>query len=141
MTAILNDLSPVATLAASEANLCAAWSDIGCPLPGELYHGPDMFRFRSGLPSPFWNAVYRPRFSPETADEQIDTPLKYFGEHGQAMFWWLTSSFRPTDLGARLEARGLSRELTLLDMAADLAKIPESSPLPAVCKIVEVVGE
>ena len=70
MTAVLTDMSAVATLAASESNLCAAWSDIGCALPGELYNGSDMFRILSGLPSPFWNAVYRPRFSPETVDEQ-----------------------------------------------------------------------
>src|SRR5207248_233597 len=101
------------------ASMCASWADVGCPLPGELYDGPDMQRIVSGLPAPLFNAIYRARFAPETVDEQIEAAIAPFKARGLAALWWLTASSQPADLGARLEAHGLTYLGTTPDMVAD----------------------
>jgi GNAT superfamily N-acetyltransferase len=137
MSTIIEDFSPTASIAASEANMCASWADVGCPLPGELYDGPDMQRIVSGLPSPLFNAVYRARLAPDTVDEQIEAAIAPFKARGLDAFWWLTASSQPADLGARLEAHGLTFRGTTPDMVANLREIPPTA-MPAGVVIEEV---
>src|SRR5207244_2572180 len=127
---ILDTTSPAAVLAASEANLCDAWALFGCPLPDGFYDGPDLQRVISGLPSAFWNSVYRARFARDTVDAQIEAALAPYRQRNLDMFWWLTSSSQPAELGERLEAHGLNRVGALVDMAADLRSVPDAVPMP-----------
>jgi GNAT superfamily N-acetyltransferase len=133
---ITNPADAVALLA-SEANLCTAFQDLVPTLPGETYDGPEMFRILSGLPFALWNPVFRPRLTPETADQQIEEVLRGFESHGVPMNWWLTRSSQPTDLARRLERRGLAATMSLREMSADLNAIPDSVPVPTGCRITE----
>lgn len=138
MSAIIEETSPTVVLPASEANLCDAWAVFGCSLPDGFHDGADMQRIISGLPSAFWNSVYRARFAPNTVDEQIEATLAPYKERNLDMFWWLTSSSQPANLGERLEAHGLTRVGALVDMAADLRNLPGTVPTPSALVIEEV---
>jgi ribosomal protein S18 acetylase RimI-like enzyme len=134
---MITDPADAAALLASEANLCAAFQDLVPALPGETYDGSDMFRLMSGLPFALWNPVFRPRLTPETADQQIEEVLRGFESRGVPMNWWLTHSSQPADLARRLERRGLGATMPLREMSVDLNRIPDSVPIPPGARIVE----
>jgi hypothetical protein len=60
-----------------------------------------------GLSFPPAGGAYRLRFALETADERIDAARSWFRDRGREQFvWWIGPSATPSDLEARLLARG-----------------------------------
>jgi len=72
----------------------------------------------------------RSRLSDQDADRIIDAIVADFQVRGWLMGWWVMPPSRPADLAARLAARGFAPWMGDLGMAADLAVVPETVPLP-----------
>lgn len=64
----------------------------------------------TGLPHPLFNGVFRAQLTAETAGQSIEAAVAHFQARKLPMFWWTGPLTQPTDLGARLEARGLTLE-------------------------------
>lgn len=132
MPTILNNLSdPSAVIHAVEANMFTFWTNYG-RVPGrEYYEDAALLRFRTGLPFPLLNGVFRAQFAPDEVETGITRTLQHFAAHHQPMFWWTGPATRPADLGTALQAHGLSHGSEVPGMAVDLSALPDSVPTPA----------
>lgn len=137
MTEILRDLSAPALVEAIEGNAADFFAYLGRSPRVELYDGPDMVRFVSGVPFPLCNDVLRARFAPDEADAKIGEALSHFQARQVPMLWWTGPSSCPDDLGERLIARGLVPGGSPPGMGADLLSLPDI-PAPAGLTIEEV---
>lgn len=84
----------------------------------------------TGIAEPFYNAVVRTRLAPDEADAVIAGMLQRFRRRGLPALWWVLPSSRPDDLGARLEAHGMSYRGEGPGMAMDLTALPAAEPPP-----------
>ena len=130
MAIILKDLSADALVAAIENNLHATWNLVGGTPHANIENDNAVMRLRSGVPSPLCNGVFRARFEAESADAEIDAALSPFRSRKMPMIWWTGPSSRPSDLGQRLENRGLVHAGESPGMAADLELIDDKPPVP-----------
>ena len=64
------------------------------------YDGPDLLWTMTDVPHPLFNSVLRARL--DSAEAAIDAAIA----RGMPVLWWVGPSSTPTDLGARLIARG-----------------------------------
>ncbi len=100
-------------------------------LPGsavEWHSEPGLSWFASGLPADFLNEVFELDLADDAAEAAIDRLLAYYHSIGVPSFWLIWPGVQPSDLGARLERRGLSfgsEQLMVLDLA-DLHAPPPS---------------
>src|SRR5579863_7037 len=139
MDEILRDTSPQAIIAAIEANLSEEMAAFGRYYPGaELHEDAEIEWFISGLPSTLFNCVLRTRFDEETANEKIDQIIALFTARNVPISWGVGETERPTDLAARLEARGFVLVQKETGMAADLLTLYEGGTIPGNFTIVEV---
>jgi ribosomal protein S18 acetylase RimI-like enzyme len=137
MSPILTDLSPPAVTAAMEANLCALGRVLGQAPRAVLHDAPELMCYQTGIPHATLNGVLRADLRIEDADRVIEETLVRFQARGVPMRWVTGPSSQPSDLGCRLQARGLIQEdrpgvgAEDLGMAADLRTLNESWPAPA----------
>jgi GNAT superfamily N-acetyltransferase len=119
------DPTPAPLAAAVEANMVAFMATLA-PLPQvEFHEDTDSVRFISGIPHPLLNAVMRARFAPDEADTRIDATLRHFTSRGLPLCWYAGPTSQPADLGARLEAHGLTHAEDMPGMAVDLLALSE----------------
>lgn len=131
MTDIVTDVSEQSLAAAVEANLFGTWSAMRTAPQVEVYDGPDMIRYISGVPFPIMNGVLRAQFEAARADEQIEEALTHFRSRNLPMTWFTGPTTEPDDLGARLEAHALvHEEPEAPGMAVDLLTLNETVPVP-----------
>jgi ribosomal protein S18 acetylase RimI-like enzyme len=115
---------------AVEANL-AAWLANFARLPGgELREEADAVWFVTGRASWLLNGVIRARFAPGGAAARTGALLDALRRRGAPFAWWTGPGTRPFDLGERLVAHGLRRELAAPGMVADLRALPAPAPPP-----------
>lgn len=107
MGEILTDFSPQAMITAIKANFFEYVAYIARSPQVELYDGPNMLRFISGVPHPILNHILRVQLLSENIDGQIDEILTYFKAHRLPMVCCTGPATRPTDLGKYLKAHGL----------------------------------
>ena len=99
----------------------------------------------TGIAEPFYNAVVRTRLAPHEVDAAITDLLGRFRRRGVPALWWVLPSSEPVDLGARLEAQGMTYRGEGPGMAADLTALPaKTSMLPGftverVCDVVSLL--
>lgn len=79
-------------------------------VPGKsrLLDLPGVIVRSTGIASPFANLAGRVRLDPSTVDDSIDALAAHFGERGLPYGVMVGPASTPTDLRARLTARGLS---------------------------------
>lgn len=118
-------------LAALEEN--AAYADAAAveALQGEVYRGPEMTRFFSGLPVGQFNGVACARLQPHTADAVIAETVERYIASATPMTWTVGPTSQPPDLGARLEAHGLRLAREQPEMALELAALQPAPFLPS----------
>ncbi len=130
MTGIALDLSPAALTRAIERShedrftLGEAWTR------QTVRRDPDLLWRISEIPFFVFNGIAHAAFDPAAADARIDAVLAEFRARGLPGVWWISPSTQPADLGERLAARGLEGPQAVIGMAAALASLPDSAPLP-----------
>lgn len=138
MSNILSDFSPVALIAAMEANaqeLAVLW---GRALRAEFHEEPEQQWFISGLPFELGNGVVRAAFTTADVDAKIEEVTRHFKERNVPAAWLVGPSSQPADLGSHLEAAGWIRDDEAPGMAIDLLALREDNPLPPALVIKEV---
>lgn len=136
---IVQSLEDPLMLAALEANTYAAYADYAGNPESWVDESDTMLSFLSGLPSPLFNGVARARLTPDDMDAQITAALRPFREHGAPMYWWVSPTTRPPDLGDRLLAHGLARDGGMPGMAIDLDSQPADTS--SACVVTPVTTE
>ena len=131
MNRIIESLSSAALGPALEANMVEFWSAYGRAPQRELYEGPDLIRFVTGVPFPLFNGVFRARLTPDTVDAAIGETLARGASRGAPLFWWIGPDTQPSDLGAYLERHGFIHAGDTPGMAVDLLALNEDQPAPA----------
>jgi GNAT superfamily N-acetyltransferase len=117
-----------------ESNLFTSWRLLA-GMPGvDLYDGPQMLRFASGVPFPLCNGVMRAVLDPVDPGAQIKQTIEFFRSGELPMLWWIGPSTEPEGLGRMLEERGLVKAETARGMAAELSALRE----PAVDAEIEI---
>lgn len=81
----------------------------------------------SGIPVPFFNGIAATNIED---DRDIDRITAMFRERQAPFRWWLTPSTRPSDLEAKLLARGFHHTYDANGMVAELAKVDFDAPPP-----------
>lgn len=129
---VLTDLSEEALAAAIETNTVEYWRTCCTYVPGaKFYDGLEMTWFVTGIAhAPWFNQVLLTRLTPEQVDARIDERLALYRERGLPMLWSVSSSVRPADLGAYLEAHGLTLSGALAGMAVDLQALRDETSTP-----------
>lgn len=107
---MLTDTSPAGMIAAIEANVWGVWSACAASPDMEVYDGPEMIRYCSGIPFAPLNGVLRTRLDESEADEVIEATLAYFDWKDAPMNWAVEPSAKPDDLAERLVAKGLVQD-------------------------------
>ena len=131
MEAIQTDTSAAALARAVEANDVAYWLYRARRAGWDVHQEPGMLMFVSGLDRSHWqNAVIRTELTAAEADARIAATVARFRSRGLPFTWVAGPAQQPTDLAARLEAHGLTLYSDEPGMAADLAALPDSLPLP-----------
>jgi len=138
MEKIMTDLSKSSLVAAIESNqlgfipLFKGWSQ------AEIHDTPELMWSITDIPFPLFNSVLRTSLSTETTDDAIDAAIARCQSKNVPMVWWTGPSTQPSDLGARLGARGF-QATEVPGMATELNSLPEKVELPEslVIKLVE----
>jgi predicted GNAT family acetyltransferase len=94
-------------IAAIEANIWGAWEATAASADVEVYDGPEMLRYATGIPLVSLNGVLRTRLDASEVDDVIDATLAYFEWRDVPMNWAVEPSAKPDDLADRLVAKGL----------------------------------
>jgi hypothetical protein len=82
-------------------------------------------------PIDYFNCVAYANLSREAADREITASLERMRTHDVPGSWHVGPSMRPTDLNARLLARGFEYGGDDIGMAIDLQELPEEITAPA----------
>lgn len=109
-------------------SLAIASENIG----GEVYRGPELTRYISGLPMAFFNGVALTQLPAGHEDAVIEETLTRFQEHGLPMIWWDGPGMVPADLRARLVAHGVRRGGEMPGMAVEISALGPLRELPGV---------
>ncbi len=132
MTAVVSKSSFAAVAGAIEGSPVEYWRMCAPHLAGvEHYDEPELMRFITGIPFAPFNQVVLTQLAREDVDTNIDETLALCSERGVPMLWSVNRSTQPADLGASLEAHGLTNAGTMSGMAVDLGELPEADPPPA----------
>ncbi|HEV2356314.1 MAG TPA: GNAT family N-acetyltransferase [bacterium] len=98
---------------------------------GAVHEDPRLTWVSTGTPLRFYNGVVRTRLASRDADREIESVVSRFRERGWLMVWWVMPSSRPPDLAPRLAAHEFALRNRDLAMAADLAALSGTAPVPA----------
>jgi ribosomal protein S18 acetylase RimI-like enzyme len=144
MAMVLEDVSPAGMARAIAQDFAAALRTLASTPYGEVHDEPDLLWLLTGLPSPFFNGVYRTELAPELGPEAIQWRvaeiLEAFRARGVAMQWTVTPLTRPADLRRHLEAAGMTIGDSQPGMAVDLLALREP-PMPAGLTIERVADD
>lgn len=141
MVAILRDLSRPAVVNAIEASLFAqfvSWE--GWPR-AELHDDGALLRLMSAIPSGLFNVVFRADLAHLPPDERaatIGATVGHFAARNLPLSWMVGPSARPADLGATLQAQGLTHNSDALGMAVMLPTAQDAQSRPADLTIARV---
>jgi GNAT superfamily N-acetyltransferase len=131
MSAILNDLSAPALVAAIKANLFEWYRYLGTSPKAEFYDGPQLTWLLTGIPISFVNCVLRTQAEPDSVDAIIERTLAHFRSRDVTrLSWWTEPGTLPTDLGKHLMDHGLTYSDGGPGMAVDLLGLNEDLPTP-----------
>lgn len=126
----IQDFPPPALRRVIEETFLELISDFRC-LPGADYRVEAEHRsVITGGQHPFLNHVFLTPPSPEAVDAAIEAALAPLRSRNLPALWWSGFSFQPADLGARLEAHGLSHLGDWTGMAVDLQALDEAAQSP-----------
>jgi GNAT superfamily N-acetyltransferase len=132
MPEILRKASRETLIEMIQENEIAFWLSRARLAGWEVHEEPGLTWYRSGLRSPMFNGVIRTTLgSDEEANARIEGTLARFRADRLPMVWWSGPSRRPTDLGARLLARGLTTPGDDPGMAVDLRALHEDVAMSA----------
>lgn len=106
-----------------------AYMKLFADLPGMVMFDRDVFCFISHLPAP-GNGIYRSRLIGEDVEEQIDALFEQISQHLDQIDWMLFPCDLPSDLGRRLEARGMPGGPAGNWLWADLSSLDASPTVP-----------
>ena len=143
MGAISQDLSSAGMAAAIEASWIAAFGHWSSTPRIEAHDDESDLRWYAtpGVPVPLFNHAYYARLAKEEdIDARIEAVVESFAEHEVPFMWTVGPFTQPSDLGARLESRGLSHADELPAMAVDLHALNEDVSFPSGL-VVERVAE
>ena len=145
MSQILQDFAEPALMLAVEANFAEEMAVFGRYLPGaELHDNEEVEWFITGLPYPLFNGVLRTHFTTgaagktEDIDRKIDAILSHFKARRIPMDWAVSQASQPANLGAYLEAHGLSYLGANTAMVLDMRAMHVGLPTHPNLKIEEV---
>ena len=128
MSEILKDLSTTAMLRANEANLYAS-TPFSYNLPqAEVYQGPEISWCITDIPLMPCNIVFRARLKAEEVDRKIESIIDKARTRKVPLRWWIGKDTEPADLGACLEAHGLTTPGATPFMAIDLLSMKTDVP-------------
>ncbi len=105
---------------AVEANLVDHFALFGSAPGSESHVSREAAWVATEVVHPVPNGVFRFNLPPARADQPIDQILSMFRRRCVPFRWVVGPSARPNDLGARLEARGLTHTRDWVGMAANL---------------------
>lgn len=128
---IARETTSPAVLDGIEGNIRALFIAFGCLPAAEVEDSPEMLRFLSGIPFPLFifNGITGAHLASDVTDAMIATALAPFRERHLPMLWWIGPATAPADLGARLEAHGLTRVGEMPGMAIDLRTFDNQPPM------------
>src|SRR4029079_12822977 len=95
----------------------------------------------TGGTHPFLNHVFLTPRASQSLDTAIEAALAPFRARNLPAFWWSGFSSQPADLGARLEAHGLTHLGDWTGMAVDLLALHEELPAPPKLRIETVADQ
>ena len=131
MSAAFTDVSAQGMVRAIEADVLGAWSSLGRSPGCETNQTVEATWMFTGLPDYDYNKVVRSQLNPGDADAMIEKILAYYASRKVPMSWWLGPSARPADLGARLEAHGMTHRSDSTGMALDMEELNEDAQQPS----------
>src|SRR5258708_3787631 len=109
-------------------------------LPGTTMVEAESFWFVSHKPAP-GNDILRARWSADHAEERIDAMFHEIGRHIDHIKWLVFPGDHPTDLGKRLEARGMPGGPAGNWLWADLTSLSSSPTMPQNFRIEQVCDD
>ena len=131
MAKILEDPSEAALVRAIEENLFEGFATIASYMPQASWReGREALTFRSGIPFPLFNGVFRAQLGGADTKAKIDEIMAEFKEGGVPMIWWTGPATGPAGLGEELEGAGLQHSAEMPGMAVDLEELTESRSPP-----------
>lgn len=119
----------VDAVAALEGNLWDMWAVFGMGDGCVLVDTHEVLRFETPIPYVPYNSVMRFRAG-DPADHLIDEVLGAYAARHVPVVWVVHPTATPTDLDARLEARGLVEAEVCPGMVAPLDEVPPPDPFP-----------
>jgi hypothetical protein len=105
---VLESLSSHNLIPSLEANMVEFWETYGRAPGCELYHGEDMVRVLTGVPTALFNGAFRARLDPDDASAAIAETCETIERWGVPLLWWVGPDDRPANIGAELERAGFS---------------------------------
>jgi hypothetical protein len=117
-------------LEALESNMVAFWQAYGRPAGRRLDERADRVCVMTGIPEPLFNAVFRARLAPDAVETAIKDIRLSAAQWNVPLFWWLTPTTTPPDLGDTLLKHGFIHAGNVPGMAVDLARLDTQSTLP-----------
>src|SRR5262245_28355347 len=84
------------------------------------------------------NQVLRTHITGDSIERRIDEIIDQFSQYTDQIDWLVFPGCRPTDLGKRLEARGMRGGLGGIWMLADLGALPDAPAAPEGFQIKQV---
>lgn len=132
MQTILSDFSVPLLVGAIKANWADYYISLGHSPEAELFFGPYLTWFLSGVPDPFLNVVLCTQLPHEGAGEIIDETLAHFRSRDvKRLSWWAETDTPRMDLDRLLVPRGLTFKEGGTGMAVDLMELHEELSIPA----------
>lgn len=125
---------------ALEQNLWELWSHFGRGPGCALHAERGALWFDTPIPTLPYNGVLRSILT-DNVDQQIDRIIEHYRKRGMPFFWLVHPSALPDDLSQRLSERGIAETEVASGMVANLADLPELSPVPDGFDIREVNDE
>ncbi len=120
----MTDFQTQATAAAIKANLYGLFQYLGRSPRAELAVTPELVRWHTPVPHPWFNGVLATRRPGENAAGLVQGALAYFKERQVESFsWWPDSGLDPRRWSATLEAQGFAYSHDTPGMAVDLRAI------------------
>lgn len=137
----IENLASAGLIAALEANMVAFWQLYGDASDLPVARRTDLVRVMTGIPDPLFNGIFAAQLTPVNADVAIEEIRATAAQWKAPLFWWITPSTQPADLGERLVKHGFVKAGRVPGMAMELAELLDAGlPLPAGLTI-EVVDD
>ncbi|MFN8467620.1 MAG: GNAT family N-acetyltransferase [Caldilineaceae bacterium] len=130
MATNITSLASPHLLASLESNMVAFWKAYGFPAGRQLDERSDRLIVMTGIPEPLFNAVYRAHFEPGGVAGAIEEIRLHAARWNVPLFWWLTPTTTPPNLGDTLLKHGFIHAGSVPGMAVDLARLDSELALP-----------